>query len=64
MNNNILPVEGDGVVIFTGTSSRWYDLTSLWFDLVAFAALRAWNLLQSSSRTVQSSSRTGRVSPT
>lgn len=56
MNNNILPVEGDGVVIFTGTESRWYDLSSLWYDLFAFAVRRAWTLLQSSSRT-------GRISP-
>lgn len=55
MNNNILPVEGDGVVIFTGTQSRWYDLSSLWYDLLAFAVRRAWTPLQSSSRTGRTS---------
>ncbi len=51
MFDNVLPAAGSGAQILIGTSSHWYDLTSLWYDLVAFTALAIWAALRSASRT-------------
>lgn len=51
MFDNVLPTAGAGVQVLTGTGSHWYDLTSLWYDLVAFAAMAMWAAFRSVSRT-------------
>ena len=51
MFDNVLPAAGAGAQILTGTSSHWYDLTSLWYDLVAFTAMAMWAAFRSVSRT-------------
>ncbi len=51
MFDNVLPTDAAGVLMFRGTSSHWYDLTSLWYDLVAFTALALWAAFRTTSRT-------------
>jgi len=50
MFDNVLPAAGAGLQMFTGTQSHWYDLTSLWYDLVAFTALALWAAFRSTTR--------------
>lgn len=50
MFDNVVPTDAAGVQMFRGTSSHWYDLTSLWYDLVAFTALALWAAFRATSR--------------